>query len=75
LGQVSDVSETLRGWLRSLAAAVPEDDVPVTVFDEMDELHAQRVERRNPTWFPRGGGHELARLARRRRRERAIPSG
>jgi GH24 family phage-related lysozyme (muramidase) len=45
------------------------------VFDEMDELHAQRVERRNPTWFPRGGGHELARLARRRRRERAIPSG
>jgi hypothetical protein len=68
------VSETLRGWLRSLSAPEPDDDLPVTVFDEMDELHAQRVERRDPTWFPSGGGPELARLARRRRRERAIPS-
>lgn len=54
----------------------PEHDVdaPLTVFDEMDELHAQRVERHDPTWFPRGGGQELARLARRRRREQRVPS-
>jgi hypothetical protein len=68
------VSETLRGWLRSLAAPPVDDDVPTTVFDEMDELRAQRVERNDPVWFPSGGGPELARLARRRRRERAIPS-
>jgi hypothetical protein len=68
------VSETLLGWLRALSPSAPDDDVPVTVFAEMDELHAQRVERNDPVWFPRGGGPELARLARRRRREQDVPS-
>lgn len=46
----------------------PELERELTVFDEIDELRAQRVERGAPQWFPRGGGPELARLAERRRR-------
>jgi hypothetical protein len=61
------VSDRLRRWLDSLDGDVEGDDVDddVDIFQELDELHDQRVERRDAKWFPADG--DLARLVRERR--------
>ena len=62
------VSERARRLLRAFDKSEPVDAEPVDVFDELDELHDQRVERQDPRWLPQGGSDELVRLVRKRRR-------
>jgi hypothetical protein len=61
------VSDRLRRWLDSLDGDVEDEDedAEVTIFEELDELHDQRVERHDSRWFPADG--DLARLVRERR--------
>jgi hypothetical protein len=60
------VSESFRDWLREREGRPGSDeDAEVTIWDEMDELHDQRAERRDPRWFPYDGN--LERLVRERR--------
>jgi hypothetical protein len=59
-------SRHVPGWLQR--PAEPVDDEPVDIFDELDELHDQRVERGDARWYPSGGSDELVRLVRERRR-------